>query len=174
MPNWCEVDLDITGPTADVRRFAKENKNDNPEPDAFGEDRHLDFNKAVPIPNDEDLLKQMEGHRTFLGEKITTDNAGYYWRIAYWGTKWNPTCYSMSKVQAMPKKKGHSRLEYGIATAWSPPEGWLLGASRKYPTLVLTMKYYEGAMGFCGSMKVQNGRILSQSHRDNYRGNRGG
>lgn len=58
-------------------------------------------------------------------------------------------------------------------TAWAPSEPLIDKMSELFPTLTFTLKYYEGGMGFKGTYKVKNKKILTDMSGD-YTGTRGG
>lgn len=174
MPNWCEVDLTIVGPTADIKRFARENKGKKEYKD---DTPYLAFGKAIPQPDEGTMIKEVlanpRGGVNFTAKtakELKLMGAWWYWRIMKWGTKWNPKCHSMSDIQTVPRKKGISQVEYCMDTAWSPPIPWLIVVAEKYPTLKFQLKYYEAGMGFCGTYTIKGTHTYTDSHRDNYRG----
>jgi len=155
MPNWCENDLTVTGPTADLDRFI-----------AGG----LDFNTAIPYP---DHFKQMDdathaweqahpyGSDAYKAHwqdrpKDGYNQGGYDWCIAHWGCKWNASTDETLQRISEEKAEGH------FSTPWAPPMPVIDAWSAKYPSLTFVLKYFEGGMGFQGVYRVRKGRVLSQ------------
>jgi len=73
MPNWCENYLEIIGSDDDIKKFWKENTEDN----------KFSFNMSCPVPEE-------------LGEW------DYDWCIQNWGTKWEPDMEELEPEELEP------------------------------------------------------------------------
>lgn len=90
------------------------------------------------------------------------------WAIANWGTKWNA-----GEVKQPEIRKGGRLAFYRFDTAWSPPLSLVEAASKKFPNVRLTMRFYEAGSGFKGILVCKGGQILKSESSD-YDGGRGG
>src|SRR3954469_22023889 len=52
MPNWCECDLEISGPTATVRQFLEFAKGGEGDEQYQGGPSPFDFNRFIPYPRE--------------------------------------------------------------------------------------------------------------------------
>lgn len=183
MPNWCENELKIWGKAEDVQsvldRIRKED-NDNPD-----EDPLIDFNKIIPYPEEyrvqDEVAKKAEAEWRALPEgerppystlpKDGFNSGGYHWCIANWGTKWN-ACDVMEIRDGL---KGTTRT-YGVgfSTAWSPPEPIIRKLGETFPTVNFQLKYWEGGVGFKGTLEIRKGECVKDETDNSYRGGRGG
>lgn len=87
MPNWCENDLKVRGPVAEVHRFVTENEGDAGE--------ILSFRKAIPVPPDSDTE--------------TTSRA--------WGTKWDLSPGDGRRTTGTAGKQGTADYAFDTAWA---------------------------------------------------------
>jgi hypothetical protein len=87
----------------------------------------------------------------------------YDWRLAYWGTKWDLD-------QDCRLKELRSRLVYSFETAWAPPLEWLEVVAEKFPSLVFTLSYEEGGMGFTGKVRRRGTRLLQNLEAEMWAG----
>ena len=147
MPNWCQNNLRVEGDEATVKEFRgnalstyKNEWMDNPKPELY----ELSFHKIVPCPK-----KPKIGCRE--------------WQIENWGTKWDT---KDAVVVREEYKDTGAYLEYNFDTAWSPPEGWVLKASKKFPHLKFTAMFIEYGAGFRGHFIAQNGEIIEEHSED--------
>jgi hypothetical protein len=190
MPNWVENDLTITAKSkkavADLQRFKElvYTKGKYKEGDA-NVDCPLDFEKIVPFPEEvyeeakdreeiEELRKngkKGEADKLEILYKLKEHKEfdWHSWNIINWGTKWNSRFWGSDYPQV-----GKNNLFYNFSTAWNPPFPIIFVASKLFPNLNFKLKYYEAGMGFCGMVEYKNGHQLKSTHRDNYRGGRGG
>lgn len=78
----------------------------------------------------------------------------YDWRIANWGTKWEPNNFSASR-------DSESAISMFFKTAWHAPEPIYRVLSTKYPQFNFVIEYADEDLGYnCGTYKVTNG-VLS-------------
>jgi hypothetical protein len=145
MPNYCENELDVSGKIEDIREFAGAVY--SKKSDDEEEDTLLSFQKIKPRPEDQN------------------DN-WYDWNINNWGTKWGA-------IDVRLITSSNKRYTYEFSTAWSPPIKLVIEASRLYPKLAFTIRFWEGGMGFRGYVKCKNGEVVKEATYD-YQGDRGG
>lgn len=87
----------------------------------------------------------------------------YHWRINHWGTKWDID----HSAQVLDERDlSIPRIEILFDTAWTPPVGWMMEASRQFPMLVFTLRYEELGEMFAGLTEMREGRIVRSECRD--------
>jgi hypothetical protein len=96
------------------------------------EKRVFDFNKILPEDD--------------------AESCGYEWLYDYWGTKWNSYDSNMLISPGI--------VNYNFLTAWSPPLPVIHEAGLRFPHLEFTIKYIEYGMGFKGTFRIRNGKII--------------
>jgi len=165
MPDWCDNNLKVTGPSADLDRFV-----------AGG----VDFNTAVPYP---EPFKSMDeaaeawdaahpyGSRTYkkhFAERPDDgfNQGGYEWCVDHWGTKWNARSQG-----AIERRRTPEEATVLFMTAETPPVPVVKAWSAKYPTLTFSLRF-EDAAGRPGQFTARNGRKLMAPKRPS-RGRRG-
>lgn len=169
MPNYCENDLQITGPQADIDRFMADG---------------LSFESAIPYPVQFRALDEARHAHAIAvskpGEnpdhhfckdcpKDGYNSGGYDWCIANWGTKWN-----ISDAQTEMERISDDEVILHFSTAWSPPLPVIDAWGQKNPTLTFDLAYFECGMGFSGRYAVKGVDCLKNTENKKYRGTRGG
>ena len=135
MPNWCQNNLTITGPQADVRLLKEKAVGRCPWLRAEEtEAEMLNFHSLVPVP-DEVL-------------KAGYEAAGEDWERENWGCKWGAD-------QTRIVDEGGTCIIYEFYTAWSPPIEFLQTLAVQWPALVFVLAYEEPGIGFKGIAKFQ-------------------
>lgn len=166
MPNHCENDLRVNGSKQDIENFFATLKGDD--------DLILDANKIIPYPKHfQEADQKASAWRENNPDKSWVDapkdgynSGGGEWCISNWGTKWGMYQFSpikLTKVSAV----------VSFSTAWAPATHLILKASEMFPSLTLTLRYYEQGVGFKGVYKVKAGNVLD-ANETTYRGSRGG
>lgn len=110
-----------------------------------------DFEKVITPPDDpayRDEPTQREAEKS--------PNWWYTWNNLNWGTKWNSyTC----------EQRGVNKFKW--ETAWNPSVKIVAKMSAAYPELEFNFEYADEDLGYnCGWLKIQNGKILSESNFD--------
>ena len=156
MPNWCDNDLVVRGDAEEIKRF---------EYEARGEDTCLSLEALVPPPD-------CPAYRDEPNQAdVTSDpNWWYTWNVNNWGTKWDLCDPDLTETE-IGEKKG--KLVYSFDTAWAPPMEAVLTFSKNYPTLKFTLKFYECAMEYKGTLVAKAGEAI-KCVESKYSGNRGG
>ena len=132
MPNYCQNKATFTNPDFDKIRELRDEflKTEN------SEDHGNPFNYLRPMPPE---LLEGEGW--------------YNWRLANWGTKWNPmTAWGIELDEDEDKKT----LTVCFHTAWSPPIA-LYEYLHEETDWRVEAVYFEAGMGFCGGFDEENG-----------------
>lgn len=174
MPNWCAVDMVISGDPAAVQAFrAKVEKVEAAEDSNLPAKRVYDiFESLLPMPAELSNTTSpvpdsvAPEQRADLIAKYGTDN-WYDWQRKNWGVKWgdcNTQLLATIDDQA---------LGFTFDTPWGPPTVGLLTISAGWPTLLFEIKYFESGMQFQGEWRAQGGRVLHDTHAF-YDGDRGG
>jgi Ferredoxin-like domain in Api92-like protein len=144
MPNWCENDLTVRGPAAELDRFV-----------AGG----LDFNAAIPYPPE----FAAQDAAAYAWEKAHPYGSEAF--KAHLSERPTDGYDSLTRVGFKAKAR--------FQTPWSPPLPVLDAWSQRYPTLTFGLRYYEGGMGFKGHYAVKAGEVIDNTTRP-YSGPRGG
>ncbi len=105
------------------------------------------------------------GHRLLENKRLYGAVDWYDWNCLHWGTKWNA-------CEPNLVRKGN-RLLYCFDTAWSPPIPVVSKLASMFPELSFTLRYFEGGMGFKGTVIYKHGVEVSDVESD-YNGRRGG
>jgi len=162
MPNWCDNDLTITGPKATLTAIAK----------LIGltdETPVFDFNRVIEYPQEyAEADKKASASRT-NGDWSVPDgynHGGYNWCVQKWGTKWN-----VGDDVHIKSLEPSIRLNFN--TAWGPPEGVIKTLARQFPTVKISLRYFECGAAFQGRLVIEKGDILEEETKD-YHGRRGG
>ena len=135
MPNWCENDLAVEGPTEVIGEFLKFAAGESP----------FDFGKFIPYPDKfqrqdeiaEAWLKEHAERPDYdwrLQPKDGFNSGGYDWCVANWGTKW-----PASRVEVEGPMTGYDEktveVVFHFDTAWSPPKPVIKKAAELYPAM---------------------------------------
>lgn len=104
----------------------------------------LDFDKLCPMP-----------------PEYLLDDTWYDWRMTHWNTKWE--CCGGTIDETDINKGG---VVYDFLTAWSPPEGVIKAAARKFDMLNFWLEYAEPGMNFSGTMWACGDTNLSEYYED--------
>lgn len=158
-PNWCENNLTIKGDKKTLDKFIQAAKRKNTD---------LSLQKLVPMPKELENTKADHQHvNQDLIDKYGADN-WYDWQVKNWGTKWDieatllKDLYNNSNIPIKLKDK----IFYEFDSAWAPPIDAFITISKKFPTLDFSLRYDEPNMGFKGTAKIKNGKVLSDSYKD--------
>jgi hypothetical protein len=200
MPNHCENDLYIQGEQADTDALLLHIGMLKPKPE-------FDFNTLVPYP---DPFKTMDDEAEAFGwakrpsasdperafklaelkkieqayvAKWGTTNDGFNsggieWRHDNWGTKWN--AYDVAR------RDYDGRICVTFQTAWAPPTPIIVALAKRFPTVTISLEYFERGMEVAGGFTCESeddhwqdepwkpGVMSSQWELKGYRGKRGG
>jgi len=145
MPNWCNNQVEISGPKKvidQIQKIVDENhiKDDN-DPNIPENQGLLDW--MVPMPKELRTTQADGTERKDLLEKYGHSD-WYGWANDNWGTKWDiHEFYGFTR-------KNESTIEFGFDTAWAPAltafETWLA----KNDDCSVKCTYYEPGCDFAG------------------------
>ena len=145
MPNWCNNQVEISGPKKvidQIQKIVDENhiKDDN-DPNIPEDQGLLDW--MVPMPKELRQTTADGSERKDLLEKYGHSD-WYGWANDNWGTKWDiHEFYGFTR-------KNESTIEFGFDTAWAPAltafETWLA----KNDDCSVKCTYYEPGCDFAG------------------------
>ena len=185
MPNWCECELVVAGPQAELARFKEvaretdEFRYGEDEPRALSEDPFIPypakFRKKDEVAHAWDRENFIDGERMSglkPGAKYSDrpkdgfNSGGYEWCITHWVTKWG-----ICRPQVV--EESSERIFYTFECAWGPCTPIIAKMGEMFPELRFELVYYEGGMGFQGRFLVENGEVMNDDSF-NYAGNRGG
>jgi len=164
MPNWCENNLTISGPEKDIKALVNKIKNKKRKPENF----RL-FTPFIPLPQElrgttsptPIAATNVKGIKEAIKQRKLTIKYGetnwYDWQVANWGTKWEPQIYYLGPLE---KGKKTSKQIISFDSAWSPPVEGIFNLSKIFPTLTFKMSYKEEGMGFKGTEKMKDGKVL--------------
>jgi hypothetical protein len=203
MPNHCENDLYLRGPSADVAAVLAHIGADQTPP-------KFDFNTLIPYPEpfksmDDDMKRmglttwpapndperaaklaersrQQEVYKAKWGTMNDGYNSGGYgWCCAAWGTKWN--------AYEVARRDYDGWVCVTFQTAWAPPRPVIVALATRFPTVTFQLEYFEHGMSFAGGFECpceddywdehhdtpwQPGIVVAAWETREYRGHRGG
>ena len=148
MPNWCSNKMVIRGGKEDIQAVLDFISPD-PSKDEF------DFEKVIPVPP---ALTEVESNNNAypmeyfesLRRALCGYPSCYEFCVSEWGTKWIPDDVTIDRP---------SGVVY-FSTAWCPPLGIFLELSRKFPSVVLFTRSFEGGCGICQEESYSNGSTV--------------
>ncbi len=149
MPNWCQNQLTVTGPTKQLREFRMASRG----ADLLGRPSELVFQLLHPMPfhPDTDVYADETG---IYGGPRGSKGAWYDWHIRHWGTKWD---LLGNTIEILDETDKH--VVYEFDTAWSPPTELVKRIGPNWPKLTFVLVYAEISAGFGGKLVVKNSVI---------------
>jgi|SRR6056300_895970 len=137
MPNWCNNNIEITGPKHKVDALIE------------GAKKGEFLNTLFPMP------KALEGttadgseNKELLAKTGYSD--WYGWRTANWSTKWDVDVYDESIQEQVGKDDSDKRVIFGFDSAWSPPIGAISTYLEDNEDVSIRLSYYEPGCDFMG------------------------
>ena len=150
MPNWCDNQITITGPSSVIDKIEKIVKDESNN----AENGLLQFFHPMP----KELMKTEAGpiaktkkeKQARQARKLEFGAENWYdWRVNNWGTKWE-LCEFYGADKQPDALIGHSTISFAFSSAWSPP----IGAYEKFladnSDCFIRAYYYEGGCDFMG------------------------
>jgi len=120
----------------------------------------FDFNKIIPEP-DWNWQVFSDGVGQYCDEKREFDVNGkkefldwYWWRVHFWGTKWN-----LGK-DSLQVDHSDNQVVMRFDTAWSPPEPIVMKLGEMFPALTFSLEYEEPGCAFYGFLECKNGEVI--------------
>jgi hypothetical protein len=128
MPNWCNNNIDITGPADKIKALWDA---------AQAEDGGL-LNAMVPMPVElKDTVKGSNG-----------DAVNWYdWSVTNWGTKWD---VDLEGIEYTDNEDGTASISGYFDSAWAPPVEAYNRFLEANEDCSLTASYYETGCDFAG------------------------
>jgi hypothetical protein len=128
MPNWCNNNIDITGPADKIQALWDA---------AQAEDGGL-LNAMVPMPVElKDTVKGSNG-----------DAVNWYdWSVTNWGTKWD---VDLEGIEYTDNEDGTASISGYFDSAWAPPVEAYNRFLEANEDCSLTASYYEMGCDFAG------------------------
>ena len=141
MPNWCDNQITITGPSSVIDKIEKIVRED----DSHENNGLLNFFRPMP--------KELEGTTSPSSSAdkpqpmIEGFDNWYDWRCENWGTKWEVCEFYGVDRQG-------DTISFGFSSAWAPPipayQTFLMNMSEQKQDVSLKAYYYEGGCDFMG------------------------
>ena len=139
MPNWCDNQVTITGPSTvidKIEKIVKEEKDGN---------GLLNFMK--PMPKELDGTTSPSSSADKPQPMVEGFDNWYDWRVENWGTKW--------EVNEFYGVDRHGdTISFGFSSAWSPPipayQSFIMNMSEQKQDVSIKAYYYEGGCDFMG------------------------
>jgi len=156
MPNWCNNNISISGPTETIKQLWE---------DANADDTYGLLNAIKPIP--EALRDTVKGTGEELQEVwVDGCNNWYDWCVKNWGTKWD---VSTEGLEFTDNGDGTAMIEGWFDSAWAPP----IGAYEKFcddmDNCDLEASYHEGGMDFGGFWTKSDGDEYLENLHEEYK-----
>ena len=127
MPNWCNNNIEITGPASKINEL-------------WAEARECEglLNAMVPMP---ERLKD-----TVKGSNGDEDN-WYDWAVSNWGTKWD---VSLEGLEYTDNEDGTATISGWFDSAWAPPIDCYNRFIEANSDCTVNASYYEMGCDFGG------------------------
>lgn len=152
MPNHCHNDLWISGRPEDIAKLLAHIGADKENPE-------FDFNTVIPYPEkfalmdaDATVMCNTQNGREAYKTKWGTDrdgynSGGYNWCCDAWGTKWNS--YEVTR-------RDYAGVCLTFQTAWCHPRPVIIALAKLFPTLTLSLEFFERGMAVAGGFTCQS------------------
>lgn len=153
MPNWCNNNIEITGPASKINAIWTA---------ATDEENNGLLNAMVPMPSQ--LRDTVKG----TGDDAQTEQYDgftnwYDWSVSRWGTKWD---ISTEGLEYTDNGDGTATISGWFDSAWSPPieayNTWL----ENNEDCTLNASYYEPGMDFGGFYDNGDDLYLEELHEE--------
>ena len=153
MPNWCNNNIEITGPASKINAIWTT---------ATDAENGGLLNAMVPMP--EALSNTVKG----TGDELQTEEHDgftnwYDWSVSRWGTKWD---ISTEGLEYTDNGDGTATISGWFDSAWSPPitayNTWL----ENNEDCTLNASYYEPGMDFGGFYDNGDDLYLEELHEE--------
>ena len=135
MPNWCDNQITITGPSSvidKIEKIVKEEKDGNGL-----------LNFFHPMPKELDGTTSPSSSAKKPQPMIEGFDNWYDWRCENWSTKWD-----VNEFYGVDRQG--DTISFGFSSAWSPPIGAYEKFLDKNDDCSLKAYYYEGGCDFMG------------------------
>jgi hypothetical protein len=101
-------------------------------------------------------------------ELLQSDEPGWYeWRIANWGTKWNPSdVHIIEEIDSQQYPDEVKRIEIIFSSPWCAPEAGLKKIFAEEQRLSMFLFYSEPGCDFEGELGIVAGEVTFESQRE--------
>lgn len=141
MPNWCYQTLEISGDPKQLNKLLKKIEVTKSEAQDESDVTPFSFDNVIPMP------------KHLLFDK---GQGWYEWRIANWGTKWQPSI----NVANVGEWEGGS-IYFDFDTAWSPPTPIIEALITEFKKLEFHWRYWEESYEYWGVHTFKKGKEVS-------------
>lgn len=142
MPNWCDNDLTITGPTNIIKSLFS---------------KSISLQDILPCPKELlDLSSPAPNEFQDLNIKKYGQSDWYNWNIHNWGTKWDPGPFD-GEVEEATGDPTKSSFHCSFQSAWAPPTNAFRFLAEKHPELTVRLEYFESGCTFFGVATNESG-----------------
>ena len=142
MPNWCNNNIEITGPKHKLDKLLE------------GAKEGQLLNTLYPMPKElEDTENSNDTEKMSKQPVVDGHNNWYDWRVDKWSTKWDVDVYDGSiqeQEELFGKDDGDKKVAFGFDSAWSPPIGACETYLENNNDMSIKLTYYEPGMDFMG------------------------
>ena len=153
MPNWCNNNIEITGPASKINAIWTT---------ATDAENGGLLNAMVPMP--EALSNTVKG----TGDELQTEahdgfTNWYDWSVSRWGTKWD---ISTEGLEYTDNGDGTATISGWFDSAWSPPITAYNTFLENNEDCTLNASYYEPGMDFGGFYDNGDDLYLEELHEE--------
>jgi len=157
MPNWCDNQVTITGPSAVIDKIEKIVKEEDSTNGLL--------NYMSPMPAElRDTTADGSKDKEMIKKHGYSD--WYGWACDNWSTKWDVNEFYGVERELTPD--GDSMISFGFSSAWSPPIGayqtFLINMSEQKQDVSITAHYHEPGCDFMGIWENGDDRCYAPSN----------
>ena len=156
MPNWCNNNIEISGPKHKVDALIE------------GAKKGQFLNTLFPMPQAlEGTTADGSENKELLAKTGYSD--WYGWRTANWSTKWDVDVYDDSiqeQEELFGKDDGAKNVTFGFDSAWAPPIGAIASYLEDNEDVSIRLAYYEPGCDFMGVWEDFDDRCYTCSDYD--------
>ena len=156
MPNWCNNNISISGPTETIKQLWE---------DANVDDTYGLLNAIKPMP---EALKDTVKGTGEEQQEVWVDgcNNWYDWSVKNWGTKWD---VSTEGLEFTDNGDGTAMSEGWFDSAWAPPIEAYKTFCDDMDNCSLSASYHEPGMDFAGFYRDNEDEFIDgiSEHLDN-------
>jgi hypothetical protein len=165
MPNWCNNNIEIAGPTDTIKQLWEDAQTALVSTDRDGnESQSFGLLSAIaPCPRDLDIVAGSLGDEAEQAKLEAKEQANlkkhghknwYDWQVANWGTKWD---VSDEGLEFIDNGDGTAVITGWFDSAWAPPIGAYQIFDDMMDNCYITASYHEPGMDFGGFYESEGG-----------------
>lgn len=153
MPNWCNNNIEITGPISKVGALYKQAIQDADDEtgllNAMRPMPEILRDTTSPTPENIDEVQK----NVMLAQTGATN--WYDWCVSNWSTKWEVSSEGLEYTE--DTENGTATLSGWFDSAWAPPINAMAYYGENNPDVSIVLDYYEPGMCFVGRYTIENG-----------------